>query len=52
MVKEYNSNPDFGIPILSQAPEIEAKDVDGRPFSLNSAYTQKPILLNFFRGHY
>lgn len=52
MVQDHNPNSPHGIKMGESAPNFQLEDVDGNFFSLKEELTERPILINFFRGHY
>jgi len=54
MVDEHVHNPkaNFGLEVGEKVPFFEIDDVDGRSINIAKLYAERPVLLNFFRGHY
>lgn len=54
LVDEHVHNPKahFGLEVGEKAPFFEIEDVDGQLINIEALYSQQPVLLNFFRGHY
>ena len=59
VMKEYSAPPadrvgvlapNTGIPVGQKAPDVHARDLDGKDIALSSLYARSPILLAFYRG--